>query len=115
MFTYAELSALHVSPVDNGPEDGAKDHNIPQQAVFFGNRNRGYQQNAVYRPMYEQQQQQQQQHQQSFDNIVINGGLPPVWKIGDKCLAPWSDGQVCTLSYTLMVMILRCSYIGKVV
>uniref|UniRef100_A0A1I7VC97 Tudor domain-containing protein n=1 Tax=Loa loa TaxID=7209 RepID=A0A1I7VC97_LOALO len=83
-----ELSALSLSVVDNGPTND-KDYNIPQQTVFFGTRNPGYQQNIVYRPMYEQQQQQQQ----PFSNIVMNSGMPPVWKIGDKCLAPWSDGQ----------------------
>ncbi|EFO21616.1 hypothetical protein LOAG_06869 [Loa loa] len=87
-FNERELSALSLSVVDNGPTND-KDYNIPQQTVFFGTRNPGYQQNIVYRPMYEQQQQQQQ----PFSNIVMNSGMPPVWKIGDKCLAPWSDGQ----------------------
>ncbi|CAG9537723.1 unnamed protein product [Cercopithifilaria johnstoni] len=85
-----ELSALHISPVDNEPTDVNKDHNIPQQNVIFG-RSHDYQQNVSCRQMDEQQQPQQQQ--QSFDNMILNGEIPPVWKIGDKCLAPWSDGQ----------------------
>ncbi|KAL3985028.1 hypothetical protein ACH3XW_36945 [Acanthocheilonema viteae] len=86
----SDFSALHISPVDNGP-DVCNDHNIPQQTVFFENRNHGYQQNAIYRQLYDQQQSLQQQ--QPFDNVMLNGEVPPVWKIGDKCLAPWSDGQ----------------------
>lgn len=117
-----ELSALHLSSIDNGPLGVGKAHDVPQEIVCFENKNHGYQQNAVHGPVYKQQQQQQrqqqrqqyqqhqqqyqqqyqqqqqrqkqqQQQQQSFDNRMMNGGMLPVWKIGDKCLAPWSDGQ----------------------
>ncbi|OZC05218.1 iron-sulfur cluster assembly accessory protein [Onchocerca flexuosa] len=67
-------------------KDVDEDHNILQPTVFFENKNHSYQLNAIYRPTYEQQQ------QQPFNNLMINGGIP-FWKIGDKCLAPWNDGQ----------------------
>uniref|UniRef100_A0A915PQL8 Survival of motor neuron-related-splicing factor 30 n=1 Tax=Setaria digitata TaxID=48799 RepID=A0A915PQL8_9BILA len=81
-----ELAGLQLSSTDNEPVDAGKDHKIPQSALFFGNRNHDYHQNTVYQPLYEQQ------RQQPFDNMVMNRGMP-TWKIGDKCLAPWSDGQ----------------------
>ncbi|VDP12657.1 unnamed protein product [Onchocerca flexuosa] len=84
--TSKELAALHLSSVDNGLIDVDEDHNILQPTVFFENKNHSYQLNAIYRPTYEQQQ------QQPFNNLMINGGIP-FWKIGDKCLAPWNDGQ----------------------
>lgn len=93
---------MQISPADEESEVINKDHNVPKQTLFFGNKNHRYQQNPVYRPMHHEQQQQQQQ--QSFDNTV-NGGVLSVWKIGDKCLAPWSDGQVLALSHNLMFMI----------
>uniref|UniRef100_A0A0R3RVW2 Iron-sulfur cluster assembly 1 homolog, mitochondrial n=1 Tax=Elaeophora elaphi TaxID=1147741 RepID=A0A0R3RVW2_9BILA len=92
MFNFAELSALNISPVDNGQVNVSKDRNTPQKTIYFENKSHDYQHNAVYRQMYEKQQ-SQHRHQQTFDNMVLNGGTPPVWKIGDKCLAPWSDGQ----------------------
>lgn len=99
---FTELSALHISPVDNAPSNVSKNYNVPQGTVFFDNRNHNYRHNTVYRQLYEQQQQQQQ----PFGNMILNGGIPPVWEIGDKCLAPWSDGQVRVLSYTVVVVIL---------
>ncbi|MCP9262583.1 hypothetical protein DINM_005948 [Dirofilaria immitis] len=80
-----QLMALHLSSVNNG-SNGEKDRNIPQSTVFFENRNRNYQQNTICRSTYEQRE------QQAFNDVIMNGGIP-VWKIGDKCLAPWSDGQ----------------------
>lgn len=105
VFNFAELSSLHISSIGNESVDCSEDRNIPQQTVFFGNQNHGYQQNAVDEQMDEQQEPEQQQ-QQAFDNMLLDENVPRVWKIGDKCLAPWSDGEVCVLCCSLFVILI---------
>ncbi|VDK82417.1 unnamed protein product [Litomosoides sigmodontis] len=99
--TSNELSALHISSTDNESADCSKDHDIPQQTVFFGSRNRSHQRNAADEQMDEQQEEQQQQ-QQPFHNVMLDEKIQRVWKIGDKCLAPWSDGEFYTSTLVSM-------------
>lgn len=90
IWAFSGLAETHIAHTEL-PDDGAaaRSYNATQPAVFYLNRSHNFQSNITGQPVYEQQQQQQQQP----NTFPMNVGMP-TWKIGDKCLAPWSDGQV---------------------
>ncbi|VDN07381.1 unnamed protein product [Thelazia callipaeda] len=83
--TNEEFARMHISLADNQLGNINKDYLVSHSGASFEyenstNHELGYQSvNGL-------------QHQRSFDNLVMKEEMP-CWKIGDKCLAPWSDGQ----------------------